>query len=208
MSNVKNTIVRRIRAKRRGWVFTPKDFLDIGNRDAVDKVLSRLVSNGLIRRIGRGVYDFPKRHEILGVLSPSANNIGHAMATKYGNKLYPSGAMAANILGLSTQVPAKPVYLTNGPSRTQVIGKQVIKLQHARVPLLEYAPDKVNLIIQALSYLGKDSMDGSLIQQCARELSVNELGALVHNAPHMPGWMVGVIHKIKQASDGYIRKTA
>jgi len=157
MNKVKNTIVRRIRAKRNGWVFAPKDFLDKGNRAAVDKVLSRLVSDGMIRRIGRGIYDFPKQHKLLGRLSASSDDIARVMAAKSGNKIYASGAMAANLLGLSTQVPAKPTYLTNGPSKTQKIDNRTIKIQHARIPLLDNASDIANLTIQALYWLGKVS---------------------------------------------------
>jgi len=206
MNKVKNTIVKRVRSKRRGWVFSPKDFLDIGNRDAIDKVLSRLTTEGMIRRISRGIYDFPKQHKVLGALSPPPNKIARVMAAKSANKISPSGAMAANILGLSTQVPAKPAYLTNGASKVQRIGKQVIKLRHAHVPLLDNAPDIVNLTIQALFYLGKNSIDDAVIHQCAHMLSTSDIDALLYNARYIPGWIVDVVHKIKQEKDGQIRK--
>ena len=118
-NTVANTITRRIRAKGRGWVFTPKDFLDVGVRATVDQTLSRLARKDDIRRLDRGLYDYPKQHDKLGTLSPSAGDLAQALATKTGDKIFPSGATSANYLGLSTQVPARPVYLTNGSSKTK-----------------------------------------------------------------------------------------
>jgi hypothetical protein len=208
MNKVVNTIIKRIKAKRRGWVFAPADFLDIGNRAAVDKVLSRLTASGMIRRIGRGLYDFPKQHKMLGTLSPDADGIARAMGIKGGDAVYPSGAMAANILGLSTQVPAKPVYLTNGSSKSTIIGKQVVTLRHAKVPLLENAPSIVNLTFQALNYLGKRNIDDIVIQRFANVLNDKDVNYIYKSIAHIPSWMADVIHKIKQRQDGQIYKTS
>jgi predicted transcriptional regulator of viral defense system len=206
MDTITGKIIRRIKAKRRGWVFTPKDLLDIGTRAAVDKVLSRLVKQGMIRRLGHGLYDFPKTHKLLGVLSPNADNIARAVASKTGDIAHPSGAMAANMLGLSTQVPAKPVYLTNGVSRTAKLGSQTIAIKHARVPIIHNAPVKVNYTLQALSYLGKSSIDDQVINRFSKILSDSDMRDLHAVMSHMPGWMADTIHKIQHVKDGLIRK--
>lgn len=201
MNTIKNTIVKRIRAKQRGWVFSPKDFLDVGNRDAVDKVLSRLVSQGMIRRLGRGVYDCPKVDETLGILSPSIDKVADVLAAKSGNTAFPSGAMAANMLGFSTQVPAKPFFLTNGKNKTMALGKQVVTLQHAHVAILNHLSYKLNLVIQALAYLGKNAIDDGIIKQCIHTLKQQDIAKLLKNAPSLPSWMVDIFHKIKQVKD-------
>lgn len=207
MNNTVNTIIRRIRAKKRGWVFTPGDFLDVGNRAAVDQVLSRLTKKGMIRRISRGVYDFPRQHAVLGILSPSVDRIAQAIGAKDSNKIFPSGAVAVNMMGLSTQVPARPVYLTNGASKSITVGRSVITLRHAKVPLLDNAPDIVNLTFQALNYLGKHNVDDKVVQRCAYVLNDKDISSIYKSISHVPGWMADTIHKIKQQHNGQIHNT-
>lgn len=196
MATITNNIIDRINGKQRGWVFGPADFLDLGSRAAVDKVLSRLVISGMIRRIDRGIYDFPKTHKLLGLLSPDGDLLAQAIANKTGDQLFPSGAMAVNMLGLATQVPAQPAYLTNGHSRVKKIDGRMITLKHARVRLLQDVPFPVNLTIQALSYMGQKHIDDDTIGYLARKLPDADKKCLLKATYVMPGWMVGVIHKI------------
>jgi hypothetical protein len=205
MTAVIDRIIKRIRAKGRGWVFTPKDFLDMGTRAAVDQVLSRLARQGIIRRLDRGFYDYPKQHPVLGSLSPDIDSLAKALTAQSGDKLFPSGALAANLLGLSMQVPAKPVYLTNGASRTKQIGHWTITLKHARVPLLDRLSDKVNAAFQALSYLGKSNIDEVVISHCASLLDERDIRTMTTVVAQLPGWMADVIFKIQQVKDGQIR---
>src|ERR1700747_403109 len=116
--SIDSRIIATIHGRGRGSVFVPADFLDIGSREAVGLALHRLARKGTIRRLARGVYDFPKQHPVLGLLSPSADDVAKALAGRDRPRLQPSGAYAANALGLSDQVPARAVYLTDGPSRT------------------------------------------------------------------------------------------
>ena len=113
-----------------GKVFTPADFLHLGSRAAVDQALSRLVRQGAIRRLSRGLYDKPREHEILGELLPETPRIAEALAEKSKLRLQPSGAYAANLLGLSEQVPLKLTFLTDGPSRIVKVGRQAVVLKH------------------------------------------------------------------------------
>ncbi len=205
MTSIANKIVHRIRAKGRGWVFAPKDFVDFGTRASVDVTLMRLVKKGFIRRLGRGCYDFPKQHDALGILSPRADDVAQVTAAKTGDTVFPSGAQAANMLGLSTQVPARPVYLTNGATRTRTIDGRQVRLKHARVPILDQAPDKINVILQALSYLGKSGMDDTIIRQCADRIADSDLPALMKAARHTPSWLSDTLYRIQQIKDGQIR---
>ena len=198
MSTVIQTITKRVRAKRRGWVFIPKDFLDIGTRAAVDQALSRLTKQGMIRRLDRGVYDFPKHHKRLGALSPNADDIAHAVSTKTGDRSFPSGATAANMLGLSTQVPAKPVYMTNGASRRKKIAGRTIVLKHAKVPIMNQISDQANLVLQALLYLGKDNIDDQVIVNCLKHLNTKDLNGLSNAASRVPSWMSDIIFQMKK----------
>lgn len=202
MNSISSTILRRIRAKGKGWVFTPKDFLDLASRGAVDNILSRLVKRNLIRRIDKGIYDFPKTNSVIGTLSPSADSLAQTIARKSGDKAFPSGAMAANLLGLSTQVPARPVYLTNGKSRDKKIGNRTIILKHARVPLIDDISFDANLLLQALSYLGKDYIDSDIIKICTKKISKPDILSLNKVASLMPAWLVNTIHKLQDQING------
>lgn len=208
MSSAATTITKRIRAKGRGWVFTPKDFLDVGSRATVDQTLYRLVKKGAIRRLGRGVYDYPKQHPTLGTLSPSADSLAQAIGIQTGDAIFPSGATAANALGLSTQVPAKPVYLTNGSSRTKRVAGRTIILKHARVPIMDRVSGKANFALQALAYLGKDNIDDQIIRQCARRLDDVDMKGLSMAVSQIPGWMADAVLRIQQVKDGQVRHQA
>jgi len=206
MKSITEKITARIRRRKRGWVFSPRDFLDIGTRAAVDQVLSRLVKQSVIRRLDRGVYDYPKQHKLFGTLLPPPDDIARALAL--GAYIFPSGAMAANLLGLSTQVPAKPSYLTNTTVRTRRVAGQTIEIKRARVALLDNIPDHANLALQALSYLGRDNIDDQIISQCARALTDKDMAGLHHAMGRIPGWMADTIHKIEHVKHGQIHNTA
>lgn len=202
MSAVTDKIMKRVRGKGRGWAFTPKDFIDFGTRGSVDMALSRLAKAGKIRRVGRGVYDFPKLHDRLGMLSPNADSLAHAVARKNGGRIGPAGATAVNRLGLSTQVPVKTSYTTDGPSRTKKIGGRTLSLKRARAPLLDNASDGANTVLQAIAHFGKDDMDGGAIRQFADRLNDDDMQALIKARPQMTGWMGDVVLKIDEARIG------
>lgn len=202
MPAVTDKIMKRVRGKGRGWAFTPKDFIDFGTRGSVDMALSRLAKAGKIRRVGCGVYDFPKLHDKLGALSPIADSLARAVARKSGDKIGPAGAVAVNRLGLSTQVPAKPSYSTDGPSRTKNVGGRALSLKHARAPLLDKASERANTVLQAIAHFGKDDMDEDMIRQFADRLSDDDMKTLIKARPQMTGWMGDVVLKIDEARLG------
>jgi hypothetical protein len=126
---IDRAMLTRVKARRNAWVFSPTDFLDLGSRDAVDKALSRMAATNTIRRVARGLYDVPRQHPIVGTTAPSVDQVAKALAGKDGTRLQPTGAYAANLLGLSDQVPAKVVFLTDGRSKRVRLGKLDILLK-------------------------------------------------------------------------------
>ena len=195
-------IMKRVRSKGRGWVFTPRHFVDFGTRGAIDMALSRLAKADVIRRIGRGLYDYPRQHARLGALSPDTDSLADALSTQSGDKLAPSGAAAANSLGLSTQVPAKASYATSGPSRIKRAAGRSLTLRHSRAPVLDDAADRVNAVVQALAYLGKDQVDADVIQRFALRIDDKDMRTLLKGRPLMSGWMGDVVLKIDAARHG------
>jgi len=202
MSAMADKIMNRIRGKGRGWVFTPKDFIDFGTRGAVDMALSRLTQTGAIRRIGRGLYDYPKLHAKLGALSPDTDSLAQAVSTQSGDRVFPSGAVAANNLGLSTQVPARATYATTGPSRVKTVAGRTLSFKHARAPLIGNASHRANAVLQAVAHLGRRNIDADAIRRFADRLDDRDVKALTASRPQMPGWMGDVVLKIGAVKNG------
>jgi hypothetical protein len=195
-TNTTNAILRKIRAKRRGWVFTPKQFAHLGTRAAVDQALSRLSRGGEIRRLARGIYEFPKIHPRIGVLSPSPEAIAQAMAERTGSRIMVSGAKAANMLGLSTQVPMQNLFLTEGPSRTIRIGNQTVALRHVAPSKLIGAGTEAGIVIQAVRSLGRKGVHEIPVHTLAKRLPRSVKRAVKRLAAAAPAWSQRVLNQI------------
>ncbi|MCA1371515.1 hypothetical protein I6F15_29965 [Bradyrhizobium sp. BRP14] len=195
--------MRRARAGGRGGVFTPSDFLDIAARAAVDQALSRLAKGGKLRRLARGLYDFPKVHPQLGPLSPAPDDVAQALARETGSHVQIAGARAANALGLSTQVPAKSVYLTDGPSRRVILGKRVVDLRHTSPKHLIAPGSAAGTVVQALRHVGAVRAR-DVAQIAARRLSASDKKTLASTAVQAPAWMRPTLVSIANAASGEI----
>lgn len=193
--------MKRARAAGRGGVFTPSDFLDVAARAAVDQALSRLAKAGKLRRLARGLYDFPKVHPKLGQLSPTPDDVAQALARETGSLVQISGARAANALGLTTQVPAKNTYLTDGPSRRVVLGKRVVDLRHASPKHLIAPGSPAGTVVQALRHVGAVRA-ADVAQVASRQLSANDKKTLASSAVHAPAWMRPTLVSIANAVKG------
>jgi hypothetical protein len=173
----------------RGWVFSPDEFSDLGDPRFVGVALGRMVSAGTIRRLARGLYDYPKSHPVIGTLAPSPGSIAKALVGRHNIRLLPSGAYAANLLGLSEQVPAKIVFLTDGPSRTVRVGDQEIRLKQTTPRTMGAAGRTSGLVIQALRHLGQQHVGETVIQTLRRKLSAEDKKQLLADLGFAPGWV-------------------
>src|SRR5208337_2757831 len=180
MARIKSTqsidsrLLATIHGRGRGSVFVPADFLDLGSREAIGIALHRLARKGTIRRLARGVYDFPKQHPVLGPLSPSAEAVARALAGRDRTRLQPAGAYAANALGLSEQVPAKAVFLTDGPARMVKVGPMTIQLRRTAARNMAASGRLTGLLIQALRELGKEYLTPERLAHLKRTLPANK----------------------------------
>jgi len=144
---------------------------------------------------------------VLGLLSPSAQNIARAAASKRVNKVISSGATAANKLGLSTQIAAKPTFVTNEATRKKKIGGQTVVFKRTKVPVIENISDLANLTLQALVHLGKKNIDEPTIIRCANVLTKRDIKKLMAHLDQTPSWLADAIHRIKrEKEDGSICK--
>ena len=197
MQSVTDKILTRIRRNGRCHAFSGKDFLEIASRASVDHALSALSKAGKIRRVARGIYDYPKLNPDLGgELSPDYDSVARAIARKNGVRIEPSGAWAANLLGLTTQVPAKIVYLTNGTSRTYQVGNQKIAFQRVGPKELLPKPGASILVVQSLRHLGQDHVDDAVVRQLRDRLSPGDRKSLLRDARYSADWIFEVVKRI------------
>jgi hypothetical protein len=197
MTAIQAQVLDRIHRQGRGKVFTSKDFLDLGSRVAVDQALSRLVRGGAIQRLGRGLYHYPQMNVRLNIpLSPDPDEIAGALARQTGSRIAPSGAVAANRLGLSTQVPARPVYLTDGRTRQVRVGNLDFVVKHVAPKELPTGSPTGALVFQALRHIGRDAVDRHVISRLRRSLSPQQRGDLLRDARYTTEWIAEVIRQV------------
>lgn len=196
---IEKSIIIRIYGRGKGSVCGSSDFLDLGSRGAVDLSLSRLVKKGILRRLARGVYVYPEKNRLLGELSPRPEEVAKALARRGAQKLLPSGAFAANLLGLTEQVPAKVEYLTDGPSRTAMIRNLPVVLKQSTPARLATAGRVSGTVAQALRFLRKEQVDDSVVARLRERLSAGDKEQLIRDIPLVPAWVGAVFRKV--ASD-------
>lgn len=191
-------VLKAINTLGHGSVFVPTDFLRLGSRQAIDIVLHRLVRKGTIRRIARGTYDFPEEHPKLGKLEPSPEKIAEALVGRDCTRIQPTGAYAANILGLSEQVPAKIVFLTDGPSRTVKIGTTTIQLRKTTPKNMAMAGRLSGLLVQALRELGKENITTERLEHLKRIIPLDARQKLLKDIRFAPEWMHSIFRKLAE----------
>ena len=176
-----------------GTHIAAKSLLHLGNRAAVDQALSRLTERGQLIRACRGVYLRPITSRF-GTRAPSVEQAIEALANQRGEVIVPSGAAAANTLGLTTQVPVRSVYLTSGRSRTMSLGEQVVELRHAPRWQLALADKPAGEAVRALAWLGPERAEAAL-RTLKRKLPAAAFGELVAVAPQLPTWLARSVGK-------------
>jgi hypothetical protein len=196
---IDQVILASLKRQGRGAVFVPADLLSFGSRQAIDVALHRMVRQGKVRRLARGVYDFPKDHPVLGLLTPSAETVARALAGRDRTRLQPAGAYAANALGLSEQVPAKAVFLTDGPSRTVRIGPMTIQLRRTTPRNMAAAGRLSGLLIQALRALGQEHVTQERREHLKRTLPADKRRELLKDLPLAPAWMHPIFRELAKA---------
>ncbi len=193
----RNKIIARIRRFRPGRAFVAKDFLDIATRGSIDMTLSALLRDKAIRRVRRGLYDVPKVNPQLGgALSPDIDQIARTLARRYRWTIVPEGAWAANLLGISTQVPAKIVYLSDGPNQKVLVGRRTVYFKHARPHALGKEQGISALAIQALRSIGKKRLDDNLILRLRGLLSDAEKRRLLKATRFGVDWIYEAAQRI------------
>ena len=194
--SIDSKVRSRIYGNGKGWVFTPKHFQDLGSSGAIDSTLRRLKAAGTIRQLARGLYDYPAQDPVLGTVAPCADAIARALVVRDAIRLQPSGAYAANELGLSAQVPSRIVFLTDGPARKIKIGKREIHLQHTTPRNMATAGRKSGTLIQALRYLGQDQVNEKVLAILRRQITDSDRQMIQKDLHHAPAWIADLLRPL------------
>ena len=203
--NTNKRILQRIYGHGRGWVFVPKDFLDIASSAAVRQSLSRLKQQGTIRRLMQGVYDYPSFSTLLNApSSPDPDAIARAIARAKGWTILPTGDTALNLMGLSTQVPAQYQYFSDGPSKRYVWQGGTLVFKHRtnkETTILSY---RTALLVQALKILGENGIDTAVMDTLREKFSKQEIDLALREARYATSWVYNAIKQL--ARDEMMRR--
>ena len=180
-----------------GTVFVATDFTDIADNKTVGMGLLRLEAEGLIRRVLRGVYDKPEYNEFLGeYVAPSPDKVANALARNFGWTIVPCGDTALNLLGLSTQVPAAWVYVSDGTYKEYSYDNITIKFKKTTNKEVSKLSYKTALTVQALKALGKEKIDDTVINRLRALLTEKEKKTMLDEAKAATSWVYETIKLI------------
>ncbi|MDH5398813.1 MAG: DUF6088 family protein [Cyclobacteriaceae bacterium] len=186
---VENKIAAALKAYPKGSVIFVDDFLDYGNPESVKKALLRLKEKEILVRLAHGIYLYPKIDKELGILYPSTEEIAQAIARRDKARIVPTGVQALNKLGLTTQVPMKVVYLTDGAARTVKVGKRTITFKKTSPKNLLAEGEISSLAIQALKTIGQNKLDENTINRVQAILKKEKKESIIHDAKLSPAWI-------------------
>ena len=192
---VEDKIFKKMKQNRRGKIFFTKDFATSGNYRACGKALERLANDGKIMRVSRGIYAIPKKSTLFGMLTTSTEDVVQAIVKRDNAKIIPTGLFAENLLGLSTQVPMKIVYLTDGSPRKLMIDKVPVIFKKT-TPRNLAAKGKIStLVIQALKSIRKERVTDYEVEKVVALLKRENPKFLAHDIKYAPQWIKEIMRK-------------
>lgn len=200
MNTLPQTILQQATELPEGGVLSPKVFLHLGSRAAVDQAFSRLVKAGRLLRVTRGAYVAPVASRF-GARSPAPEKVVEALAGQGGETVVPHGASAANLLGLTRQVPVQTVYLTSGRTRKLKLGASEILVRHAPRWMLALGDRPAGAAVRALAWMGKEQAGASLAM-LHKTLPTTEWQALSAARAILPTWMAEAIGRETTVAHG------
>ncbi|MDP1635015.1 MAG: DUF6088 family protein [Gallionellaceae bacterium] len=197
MQSFNKKAISRIYGRGRGWAFSSNDFVEDFSRSQIDYALSELCREGKIRRVCRGIYDYPKFSELLQQdLSPDFDQVAQAFARKFNWRIQPAGDAALNLLGLSTQVPGRLVYLSDGPNRQYDIGNHTLEFKKSALKDVGFKYRESGLIVQALKALGQERADDAVITALRKQLDETACKRVLKDTVTATGWVYETIKRV------------
>ena len=193
----KEQILEKINNLDSNQVFIANDFFDIAGYETIRNTLNRLVENKKISRIMKGVYYKPKYIELIREYeAPSVNEVAEAIARKYNWTIAPSGNTALNLLGLSTQVPAKWTYISDGRYVDFSFGNTTIEFKRRNNGDISKMSTLTAIVIQAIKEIGKNKVTDYQIEYLRKKLSKKEKKDLIESGKTTSVWVYQIIKKL------------
>lgn len=194
--SIKDRVMDKILEHGQGWCFSPIHFLDLGSDVSIRKALSELHKENKIRRLSQGIYDYPRMHAILGMIPPDLNEVAKVIAEKNDLQIQPAGAYAANLVGLTTQVPGRIIFLTEGYGKQVKVGNQIILFKKSVKKMMAAAGTREGLLIQALKNIGKDHIDQVARTTIKNFLKDSTEASIKANMKFAPAWIRTLVFNI------------
>jgi Family of unknown function (DUF6088) len=194
MSQLVQSILSQAQSLPEGGLLSPKEFLHLGSRAAIDQTLSRLAREGKLLRVGRGTYALPIQGRF-GVRPPSTESVVKAIESNSGETVVASGAAEANSLGLTTQVPTREVYLTSGPSRRLRLGNREVELKHGNRWQMLLGKRPAGKAVRALIWFGPEQAP-LVLEVLKSKLPSQEWEAMRQARTGLPSWMAKAVSEV------------
>ena len=203
MKSVEERILYTIYGHGKGYAFSTNDFIKEFSTNSIDKALSNLTKQGKIRRIARGLYDYPKYSDFLQMqLGPDIEQVAFAIARKFNWQIEISGNSALNILGLSTQVPGTYLYLSNGANRKYTINENItIEFKKSALKNIGFKYKESSLIVQALRALGKEHVTQEITLKIQSQISEKLYDKILEDTKTTTAWIYEIIKQIFKKSE-------
>lgn len=202
MKSIVESVFYFISGHGRGWGFSSSDLLARCSRQQADNALSELVKQGKIRRVARGMYDYPAYSELLQqTLSPDIDQVARAYARKNNWRIEISGNAALNLLGLSTQVPASYIYLSDGPSRQYDILGQTLQFKKSNLKNIGFKYRESTLLVQAIKALGKEQVSQDIIKKMRAQVPEEKRDKIIKDTRSATDWVHAIIQHICRKDD-------
>ena len=197
MKNISESIFYFISGHGKGWAFSSNDLAGRFSRQQIDNTLSDLVGVGKIRRVSRGLYDYPRYSDLLQkTLSPDIDQVAYAYARKFSWRIEVSGESALNLLGISTQIPAQYVYLSDGPSKSYDIMGITLNFKKSSLKDIGFKYRESTLIVQALKALGKEHLTESVFAKIREQIDEKNYSKILRDTQGSTGWIYEAIKQI------------
>lgn len=198
----KNKIIRRMRSKDSNAIFISSDFADLTDLNSIRKILSRLVDDGKIVRVNQGLFSLIKYNEILRKeVMPSAYAVANAYARKFSWDIYPTPSTSLNLTGISTQVPSKYIFISDGPYKQYKYLKYTIEYKHSANRFLKGLSNTQIVIIQALKGIGEGKISNEVLSKLAKYASVYKEHKILKNTKKLPEWIYRALVRIEGTND-------
>ncbi len=194
MSTLTQAIFSAAQSLPEGGILSPKAFLHLGSRAAVDQAMARLAREGKLLRVARGAYVLPVSGRF-GTRAPSTESVVQALENQSGETIVANGAAEANALGLTTQVPTREVFITSGLSRTLQLGNRTIEIKRGARWELALGRRPAGRAVRALSWLGPEQA-GAALSLLQEKLPTSEWEAMRASCAALPSWMARAVNEV------------